>query len=115
MRRAAGLTASAAIWLSTLASSFGQIVANDSFETPALSSNTFLYDPAGATWAFVVNSGIVNAPGAGFFGPAASDGNQYAFLQTAGNTGAFSQSIVFSLPGTYELSYLVAGPPDNGQ
>lgn len=115
MRRAAGLTASAAIWLSTLASSFGQIVANDSFETPALSSNTFVYDPAGATWAFVANSGIINAPGAGFFGPAAPDGTQYAFLQSATNPGAFSQSIVFSLPGTYELSYLVAARSDNVQ
>jgi hypothetical protein len=115
MRRVAGLTAGAAIWLGTLASSFGQSVANGSFETPLLSSNTFLYDPVGATWTFLNDSGIINAPGAGFFGPLAPDGNQYAFLQSANNPGAFSQSITFSLPGTYQLSYLVAGRSDNGQ
>ena len=114
MKRAAGLTAAAAIWLGTLASSFGQTVANGTFETPLLISNTFLYDPAGATWTFLNNSGIINAPGAGFFGPLAPDGSQYAFLQSAGNPGAFSQSIVFSLSGTYRLSYLVAGRSDNG-
>jgi hypothetical protein len=115
MRRATGLTAAAAIWLGALASSFGQSVANDSFETPVLSSNSFLYDPSGATWTFLNNAGIISAPGAGFFGPAAPDGNQYALLQSAANPGAFSQSITFSLPGTYQLSYLVAGRADNGQ
>jgi len=115
MRRATGLTAAAAIWLSAFASSFGQSAANGSFETPVLSSNSFLYDPAGATWTFLNNAGIISAPGAGFFGPPAPDGNQYAFLQSADNSGAFSQSIVFSLPGTYQLSYLVAGRSDNGQ
>ncbi len=114
MRRATGLTAAVAIWLGALASSFGQSVANGSFETPLLISNTFLYDPSGATWTFLNNAGIINAPGAGFFGPLAPDGNQYAFLQSANNPGAFSQSITFSLPGTYQLSYLVAGRSDNG-
>ncbi len=114
MRRATGLTAAAAIWLGALAFSFGQNVANGSFETPVLSSNSFLYDPGGATWTFLGDSGIINAPGGGFFGPSAPDGNQYAFLQSADNSGTFSQSIVFSLPGTYRLSYLVAGRSDNG-
>jgi hypothetical protein len=114
MRRATGLTAAVAICLGALASSFGQSIANGSFETPVLSSNSFLYDPGGATWTFLGDSGIINAPGAGFFGPLAPDGNQYAFLQSADNPGAFSQSIVFSLPGTYQLSYLVAGRSDNG-
>ena len=115
MRRVAAFATAAAIWLGTSAPCFAQSVANGGFEAPVLSANSFLYDPAGATWAFVANSGIVNAPGAGFLGPAAPEGNQYAFLQTAGNTGAFSQSIVFSLSGTYELSDLVAGRSDNGQ
>src|SRR6266480_1407441 len=115
MRRATGLTAAAAIWLGALAFSFGQNVANGSFETPVLSSNSFLYDPGGATWTFLGDSGIINAPGGGFFGPSAPDGNQYAFLQSADNPGTFSQSIVFSLPGTYQLSYLVAGRSDNGE
>ena len=115
MRRATGLTAAAAIWLGLLASSFSQNVANGSFETPVLSLNSFLYDPDGATWTFLDNSGIISAPGAGFFGPPAPDGNQYAFLQSADNAGAFSESIVFTLPGTYQLSYLVAGRSDNGE
>src|SRR2546430_12632670 len=66
MRRATGLTAVAAIWLTAIASAVGQIVANGSFETPALSSNSFLYDPSGATWTFLNNAGIINAPGAGW-------------------------------------------------
>ena len=115
MKRAAGLAAGAAIWLSAFAPSFAQSVANGSFETPVLSANSFLYDPAGATWTFLANSGIINVPGGGFFSPPAPDGNQYAFLQSASNPGAFSESILFSLPGTYELSYLVAGRSDNGQ
>src|SRR5260370_9219771 len=115
MRRATGLTAAVAIWVGALASSFGQSVANGSFETPLLISNTFLYDPSGATWTFLNNAGIINAPGAGFFGPLAPDGNQYAFLQSANNPGAFSQSITFSLPGTYQLSYLVAGRSHTAQ
>jgi hypothetical protein len=92
-------------------------VANNSFETPALAPDGYQYDPGGATWLFVQNSGIINAPGDGFLGPPAPDGSQYAFLQTAGNSngdGAFSQSINFSLAGTYELSFMVAGRPNNG-
>jgi hypothetical protein len=115
MKRAAGLTAAAVIFLSAVGSSLGQSVANGSFETPLLSLDSFLYDPSGATWTFLNNAGIISAPGAGFFGPAAPDGNQYAFLQSADNPGAFSQSIVFSLSGTYRLSYLVAGRSDNGE
>src|SRR5260221_3037742 len=115
MRRATGLTAAAAIWLATLAFSFGQSVANSSFETPALSSNSFLYDPSGATWTFVNNAGIINAPGAGFFGPSAPDGSQYAFLQSATTPGAFSETITFTLSGTYRLSYFVAGRANDGE
>lgn len=95
----------------------GQTVQNASFETPAISSNSFTYDPAGASWSFTGNSGIINAPGAGFGGPSAPDGNQYAFLQSgfAGvSPGAFSQTINFTLAGTYQLTYLVAGRPPNG-
>jgi hypothetical protein len=106
--------AAAAIWLGIVAFSFGQSVVNGSFETPVLNSDSFSYDPGGATWTFLNDSGIINAPGAGFFGPPAPDGNQYAFLQSANNPGAFSESITFSLSGTYQLSYLVAGRSDNG-
>lgn len=115
MKRATGWMASVAIWSATLAFSSAQNVANRSFETPALSPNSFLYDPSGATWTFLNNAGIINAPGNGFFGPPAPDGSQYAFLQSAGSPGAFSETINFTLSGTYRLSYLVAGRSDNGQ
>ena len=103
-----------AICFCALSQSIGQTVVNGSFETPALSPNTFLYDPSGATWIFTANAGIINAPGGGFLGPAAPDGSQYAFLQSASAPGAFSQTINFSLSGTYLLSYLVAGRSDDG-
>jgi hypothetical protein len=102
-----------AIWICTLSHSAAQSVTNGSFETPALPPNSFSYDPSGATWAFIANSGIINAPGDGFFGPPAPDGSQYAFLQTSPD-GMFSQSISFTLAGTYELSYSVAGRSGNG-
>ncbi len=104
----------AAIWLCALSFSFGQTVVNGSFETPALSSSSFSYGPAGATWIFDGSAGIINAPGGGFFGPDAPDGNQYAFFQTGETPGSIAQSITFSLAGTYQLSYLIAGRPSNG-
>ncbi|HEY6071501.1 MAG TPA: hypothetical protein VIU85_09025 [Chthoniobacterales bacterium] len=115
MKQPAALMVAAAIWLSAIALAFGQTVANNSFELPPLTPNSFLYDPSDPGWIFTGNAGIINAPGAGFFGPAAPDGGQYAFLQSGGKSGAFSQSINFSLSGTFLLSYLVAGRSDNGQ
>jgi hypothetical protein len=102
------------IGLCALSQTNAQTVSNGSFETPVLPLNSFLYDPTGATWIFTENSGIISAPGSGFFGPPAPDGNQYAFLQSATSPGAFSETINFTLSGTYLLSYLVAGRPDNG-
>lgn len=103
------------LWYWALLSANGQTVSNNSFEMPALTPNSFLYDPSDPFWIFTTNAGIINTPGAGFFGPAAPDGSQYAFLQSGGKTGAFSQSINFSLSGTFLLSYLVAGRSDNLQ
>jgi len=92
-----------------------QIVANGTFETPDIASNTFQYDPTGATWSFTGSSGIIDAPGGAFFGQPAPDGSQYAFLQFDPTTpGIFSQTITLSLAGTYQLSYMVAGRPSNG-
>ncbi|HST31215.1 MAG TPA: PEP-CTERM sorting domain-containing protein, partial [Chthoniobacterales bacterium] len=70
-----------------------------------------------APWSFTGHAGIINAPGGGFNGPTAPDGSQYGFLQSAfsGQTpGVFSQTISFTLAGTYQLAYLVAGRPPNG-
>ena len=95
----------------------GQSVPDPSFETPAIAFNSFVYNPAGAPWIFSGTSGIINAPGSGFNGPTAPDGNQYAFLQTGvgGHApGAFSQTITFTLAGTYQLTYSVAGRPPDG-
>lgn len=103
------------VGLCALTHANGQTVNNGSFETPVLPLNSFLYDPSGASWNFTANSGIINAPGVGFFGPAAPDGAQYAFLQSATAPGAFSETINFSLSGTYLLSYSVAGRSDDGQ
>src|SRR6476646_4235511 len=115
MRRAAVLAAITALWLAPIASGLGQIVANGSFETPDIPSNSFLYDPSGATWVFTGSSGIIDAPGGAFFGQPAPDGSQYAFLQfDPSNAGVFSETITLSLAGTYRLTYLVAGRPDNG-
>ena len=94
----------------------GQTIQDPSFETPVIPSNNFTYDPVGAPWSFAANSGIINAPGAGFNGPNAPDGSQYAFLQSGSgghSPGAFSQTISFTLDGTYQLTYLVAGRPPN--
>ena len=102
------------VWLGALVDGKAQIVANGSFETPDIPSNTFQYDPT-ATWIFTGSSGIIDAPGDAFFGPPAPDGSQYAFLQfDPANAGVFSQTITLSLAGTYELSYMAAGRPDNG-
>lgn len=103
------------VGLCALTHADGQTVSNGSFETPVLPLNSFLYDPSGASWSFTANAGIISAPGVGFLGPAAPDGNQYAFLQSATAPGAFSETINFSLSGTYLLSYLVAGRSDDGQ
>ncbi|HUE40836.1 MAG TPA: hypothetical protein VMO75_02820 [Chthoniobacterales bacterium] len=102
------------VWLFAVSQSSAQTVNNGSFEFPALPLNSFSYDPGGATWLFTADSGIINAPGGGFLGPAAPDGSQYAFLQSAFAPGTFSQSIDFTLAGTYQLSYLVGGRPNNG-
>lgn len=94
-----------------------QSVPDASFETPAIASDSFTYDPLGAPWSFSGHAGIINAPGSGFNGPTAPDGSQYAFLQSgfSGQTpGVFSQTISFSLAGTFQLTYLVAGRPPDG-
>jgi hypothetical protein len=112
--RNAGAAVIVLIWLCALSRATAQTVGNSSFETPSLPANSFSYDPSGGTWTFAANAGIINAPGGGFVGPSAPDGSQYAFLQSANNPGALSQSITFSLAGTYQLSYLVAARSDNG-
>src|SRR5262245_55199902 len=79
-------------------------IGNSSFEAPGLSS-AFAYQPAGATWSFTGNGGII-APPSGFGSTSAPDGNQYAFLQTI---SSFSQQIAVTDDGTYVLTFFAAG------
>ncbi|HJT45873.1 MAG TPA: PEP-CTERM sorting domain-containing protein [Chthoniobacterales bacterium] len=114
MRTAHLAAISSAVWFCALALSSAQTVDNGSFETPAQPSDSFAYDPSGAGWTFTNFAGIINAPGGGFFGQNAPDGNQYAFLQSSTAPGSIAKSITFSLSGTYQLPYLIAGRRDNG-
>ncbi len=84
-------------------------VPNASFEAPS-EGVTFAYNPVGAGWNFVGNSGI-SANGSGFSSPTAPDGTQVALVQQVGN---FSQNIFFSAPGNYTITFLTAGRPSLG-
>src|SRR5579872_3629342 len=68
------------------------VIPNNSFEVPGLGAGNFAYDPAGATWAFVGNSGIA-ANGSVFGYLPAPDGVQEAFLQTNTASNSFSETI----------------------
>ncbi len=87
------------------------IVADPSFEAPALASNSYAYNPTGSLWTFSSTSGVVNSP-SGLDAPAAPDGKQVAFLQTnrgasqynGTEDGTISQSITLSSSGYYAFS-----------
>jgi hypothetical protein len=97
-------------WVGAAAPARADVIVNGSFETPDIPTNSFLYNPTGATWTFAGNSGIIDPP-SGFFGPPAPDGSQYAFLQTGGGSSSFSQSVTLPSAGTYMLSFFDAGRP----
>lgn len=91
------------------------IIADGGFESPVVPINSNQYNSIGGSWAFLSYSGIINGNGAGFHAPPAQEGTQYAFLQDYfGPSGTISQSITLDATGTYSLSFLVAGRPDNG-
>jgi hypothetical protein len=89
----------------------GTPVANPSFETftGPLSNTTYGYQPAGATWTFVSNSGLA-ASGSPFNNPTPSPNSNYvAFLQTRNSaSGSFSQVVPGALSGTYRLRLQLA-------
>ncbi len=95
-----------------------QIITDSGFETPAISTDSFSYNPSGGSWTFSQRAGLVNGNGGGFFSPAPIDGTQAAFIQffdpEPTNGGQFSQSISLTSALTYRLSYHVAGRSDNG-
>jgi ELWxxDGT repeat protein len=76
------------------------------FESPALASGTFVYDPAGTPWTFAGGAGVAGN-GSGFTAgnPAAPEGTQVAFLQ---GTGSFSQTVANLGAGTYRLTFQAA-------
>ena len=90
----------------------GLNVANNGFETSALSAGTYQYDPSGASWTFSVNSGIASN-GSGFGNPSAPQGGQVAFIQ---KTGSISQSISgFSASTSYVIGFMASQRPSNQQ
>jgi hypothetical protein len=83
------------------------VLANTSFETPALGAN-FSYNTTGATWTFSPYSGI-EGNGSVWGAPAAPDGVQSAFIQNqSGNNGSISQSFSISSGGSYSVSFKAA-------
>ncbi|HOC00357.1 MAG TPA: DUF4082 domain-containing protein, partial [Verrucomicrobiota bacterium] len=83
------------------------------FEMPDIPYDAHAYNPEGSAWRFNRWSGIVHpSPGDStpvFDAPAASEGEQAAFLQCEAEVGEIAQDIVLPATGLYELSYLVAG------
>lgn len=75
------------------------------FEAPALAANSFAYNPAGAGWTFLLNSGIAKN-GSGFTSgnPNAPEGTQVLFLQIAGSA---SRDLKLDV-GTYRLQLRAA-------
>jgi len=83
--------------------------ANGSFETPSVGTASQQYNPVGATWTFLGDSGI-QSNGSGWGVPNAPDGTQTAFLngnpnRGTGNLGNISQSVNFTSTGTYVVSF----------
>jgi hypothetical protein len=101
--------------------------ANNGFEVPD-QQNGFVYNPAGASWSFVGDTGIAangsafnvsNAPNGNSDGTTSSNG-QAAFFQAGDGTlveGNFSQSISGFQAGTASVSFLLEsrGPFPMGQ
>ncbi len=77
------------------------------FEAPILPAQGFRYDPPGSTWTFTGTAGESTNDTSAFTSgnPNAPQGSQVALLQ---KTGTASQSVYFSLPGTYQISFSAA-------
>jgi archaellum component FlaF (FlaF/FlaG flagellin family) len=75
------------------------------FQTPALPSGTYQYDPAGSPWNFTGHAGLA-ANGSAFTSnnPNAPEGTQVAFVQ---DVGSISQSVILPA-GTFDLTFSAA-------
>lgn len=85
----------------------GISVANASFETPDQGGG-YVYNPSGASWTFSGAPGSgsgLQGNGSGFSAPAATSGDQAAFIQ---NQGVMTQSLSLNA-GDYTLSLYAAG------
>src|SRR5580700_5007767 len=101
------------------------IISDSNFATPAISNNSYSYDPTGSVWTFASTSGVVYPP-SGLGAPAAPGGSgskQIAFLQTnrsasqynGSEDGVISQSITIPTSGYYTFSvYAAADSSDVG-
>jgi len=76
---------------------------NGSFEGPyaGTSATPWAYAPTGGQWVFTGDAGLAQN-GSPWFGPAAPDGTQAAFLQ---ETGSIAQTLYDVDAGTYQLSF----------
>jgi hypothetical protein len=89
---------------------------NFGFETPAIGSGDFEYDPSGTSWTFSgtspSGSGLV-ANGSGFSNPNAPQGVQAAFVQSY---GSIAQTLYGFTPGTtYTVTFSAAQRPGGNQ
>jgi hypothetical protein len=72
------------------------------FETPAVGTGAYQYDPSGSPWTFSGSAGVSGNGSAFTAGnPNAPEGNQVAFLQSY---GGLSQTLTFAA-GSYSLSF----------
>ncbi len=91
----------------TIAGSPADIL-NAGFEDPILGTgaSAYQYDPTGTAWSFTGEAGVAGN-GSGFTAgnPNAPQGTQVAFLQ---ETGTMTQTVDFTVAGTYQLSFSAA-------
>jgi len=89
---------------------------NFGFETPAIGSGNFEYDPSGASWTFngsgPSGSGLV-ANGSGFSNPNAPQGTQAAFVQSYGSIAQILYG--FTAGTTYTVTFSAAQRPGANQ
>jgi hypothetical protein len=89
---------------------------NFGFETPAIGSGNFEYDPSGASWSFngtgSSGSGLV-ANGSGFSNPNAPQGSQAAFVQSYGSIAQILYG--FTAGTSYMVNFSAAQRPGGNQ
>lgn len=83
----------------------GPVLANFSFETPALPASGWSNNPAGATWAFH-QAGIARN-GSPWYVPSAPAGVQGGYMQRTG--AALSQSFTVATAGRYTVGFSTVG------